>query len=103
MNGGRDGVDDEGTGASEGIAAGEGGEAECSVVTGAVLDGGAVEGEGGGGPVVEIVGAVAVLNGVGEAEGVGTGAGGIGGVAVGGSGFKGECGCAASGVDGDVF
>ena len=43
------------------------------------------------------------MNGVGEAEGVGTGASGIGGVAVGGSGFEGECGSTARGVDVDGF
>ena len=43
------------------------------------------------------------MNGVGEAEGVGTGSGDVGGVAIGGSGFEAAGGGAAGGVDVDGF
>ena len=43
------------------------------------------------------------MNGVGEGEVVGTGARGIGSGLICGTGFEGELGCAAAGVDGDVF
>ena len=97
------GVDDEGAVGSEGLAAVDGWEGEGCVVADVVLDGAAVEGEGGGGLVVEGGGGVTVLNGVGEGEGVGAGSGGIGSGLICGTGFEGELGCAAAGVDGDVF
>ena len=53
--------------------------------------------------VVEVGGGVPVWNGVGEGEGVGTGTGGIGSGLICGTGFEAELGCAAAGVDGDVF
>ena len=56
----RGGVDDEGAVAGEGIAAVDGREREGGVVACGVFDGGAVEGEGGGGFVVEVGGGVAV-------------------------------------------
>ena len=101
MNGWRCGVDDEGAVAGEGIAAGKCGECEGGVIASGVLDGGAVESERGGGFVVEVGGGIAVLDGVGEGECVGAGARGIGDGLVCRTGFKGELGSAASGVDGD--
>ena len=99
----RGGVDDVGAVGGEGVAAaggreGEGGDVACSV-----FDGSAVEGEGGGGLVVEVGGGVAVLNGVGEGEGVVARSRGIGGVLVGGTGFEGELGRTTGGGDGDGF
>ena len=57
----------------EGITAVNGGESESGVVASGVLDGAAVEGEGGGGFVVEIGGGIAVLDGVCKGESAGAG------------------------------
>ena len=54
MNGGSGAVDNECAVAGEGIAAINGGESEGGAVTCGVLDGAAVESEGGGGLVVEV-------------------------------------------------
>ena len=97
------GVDDESTVGGEGLTAVACRECEGGVVACGVLDGGAVEGEGGGGFVVEVGGGISVLNGVGEREGAGAGAGGIGSVLIGGSGLEGELGRTTSGVNGDGF
>ena len=65
------------------------------------MDGAAVESEGGGGFVVEFVGGIAGLDGVGEGEGVGPRSSGVVDDLIGGSGFEGELGGTACGVDGD--
>ena len=103
MDCGSGAIDDKVAVAGEGITAVNGGESESGVVASGVLDGAAVESEGGGGLVVEIGRGVACLNGVGEGECGGARSRGVGSVLIGGPGFEGELGCTASGVDGDGF
>ena len=90
MNGWSGAVDDECAAAGEGITAVNGGESESGVVACGVLDGAAVEGEGGGGFVVEIGGGIAVLDGVCKRESAGAGSRGVVDDLIGGSGFEGE-------------
>ena len=65
------------------------------------MDGSAVEGEGGSGFVVEVVGGIVGLDGVGEGESAGAGSRGVVDDLIGGSGFEGELRRTAGGVDGD--
>ena len=103
MDCGSGAIDDECAAAGEGITAVNGGESESGVVASGVLDGAAVEGEGGGGFVVEIGGGIAVLDGVCKGESAGAGSRGVVDDLIGGSGFEGELRGAAGGVDGDGF
>ena len=65
------------------------------------MDSAAVEVEGGCGFVVEVVGGIVGLDGVGEGEGRGPRSRGVVDDLIGGSGFEGELGGPARGVDGD--